>query len=124
MIWRVVFSPIIRQTFDVMNDDELDDLIRQTHPRPDFSASFQREIWGRIAVAEQTSWTARCRRWSESFFQQLARPALAVTAVMTMLLLGAGLGRLTTSDDDPAALRSAYITSINPLAASHPSNGE
>ena len=123
MIWRVVFPPIIRQTPDAMKNDELDDLIRQTHTRPEFSASFQREIWARIAVAEQTSWTARWRQWSEFSLQQVVRPAQAVTAVMTMLLLGAGLGRLTKSDD-AATLRSAYITSINPITSAHLTNGK
>lgn len=100
-----------------MNDDELHDLIRQTHPKPEFSSSFQREIWARIAVAEQQSWTARWRQWSESLFRWVAQPAPAVAMVTAMLLLGAGLGRLITPDTDHTALRTAYVTSINPVVA-------
>ena len=100
-----------------MNDDELHDLIRQTHPKPEFSASFQREIWARIAVAEQQSWTARWRQWSESLFRWVAQPAPAMAVVTAMLLLGSGLGRMITPDTDHAALRTAYVTSINPLVA-------
>ena len=107
-----------------MNDDEFHDLIRQTHPKPEFSSSFQREVWARISVAEQTSCDARYRRWSESFFQLIARPATAVTMVATMLLLGAGFGRLSSPENDANALRKAYVASINPLAAAHLVNPE
>ncbi len=102
-----------------MNDDELHDLIRQTHPQPEFSSSFQREIWARIAVAEQQSWTARWRQWSESLFRWVAQPAPAMAVVTAMLLVGAGFGRLITPETDHAALRTAYVTSINPLVAAH-----
>lgn len=107
-----------------MNDDELDDLIRLTHSGPEFPPSFQREIWARVSVAEQASWTARYRRWSESLFQFMAQPAPAVAAVMTMLLLGAGLGRLVAPEHDRDALRTAYVTSINPLMAARPESPE
>ena len=119
MIWRVVFRSNIRQTPGDMNDDELHDLIRQTHTKPEFPSSFQREVWARVSVAEQTSWAARYRRWSESLFQQVAKPAYAIAMVMSMLLLGAGLGRLSAPDNDSTALRSAYVASINPVAAAH-----
>jgi len=107
-----------------MNDNELDDLIRQTHPKPEFPASFQREVWARASVAEQNSWSARYRRWSESLFQLIAQPAPAVTVVTTMLLLGAGLGRLVSSESDAESLRAAYMVSINPVAAAHFTNQE
>lgn len=100
-----------------MNDSELHDLIRQTQPKPEFPPSFQREIWARITVAEQQSWAAQWRQWSESLFRWMTQPAPAVAGVMTMLILGAGLGQLLTPDNDPVTLRTAYVTSINPLAA-------
>lgn len=102
-----------------MNDDELHHLIRQTQPRPDFPASFQREVWARITVAEQQSWAAQWRQWSQDLFQWLARPAHAVALVTTMLILGAGLGNLTATDRKAADQRSAYAASINPLKAAH-----
>lgn len=100
-----------------MNDDELNDLIRQTHQQPKFSSSFQREIWSRIAVAEQQSWSVRWRQWSELLFRWVAQPAPAVSVVIGMLLLGAGFGRLITPDTDLAELRTMYVTSINPIVA-------
>ncbi|MFN0077173.1 MAG: hypothetical protein ACKVY0_11920 [Prosthecobacter sp.] len=100
-----------------MNDDELHDLIRQTHPKPEFPASFQRETWARIAVAEQQSWIAQWRQWSESLFRWVAQPAPAMAVVTAMLLLGSGLGRMITPDNGRAALRTAYVASINPLVA-------
>jgi len=110
-------SPIIRQASAAMNDDELHDLIRQTHPKPEFHSSFQREIWARIAVSEKQSWTAQWRQWSESLFRWVAQPAPAMAVVTAMLLLGAGLGRLNPSENSHAALRTAYVASINPLVA-------
>ncbi len=100
-----------------MNDDELHDLIRQTHPKPEFPSSFQRKIWARIAVAEQQSWTAQWRQWSESLFRWVAQPAPAMAVVAAMLLLGSGLGRMITPDIDHAAMHTAYVTSINPVVA-------
>lgn len=102
-----------------MNDDALHDLIRQTQPKPEFSSSFQREVWARIAVAEQQSWMAQFRQWSESLFGWVAQPAPAVAVVMTMLLVGAGLGNLTAPESQATALRTAYVASINPISATH-----
>lgn len=107
-----------------MNDDELHDLIRQTHPKPEFPSTFRREVWARVSVAEQTSWSARYRRWPESFFQTLAQPATAIAVVMTTLLLGAGLGRIVPSENMAEASRNAYLASINPVAAAHLANRE
>lgn len=101
-----------------MNDDELHSLIRQTHPKPEFPVSFQREVWARIAGAEQRSWAARWRQWSETLFLWLARPAPAMATVVVTLGLGIGLGTLTATDNSEA-MRIAYVASINPLAAAH-----
>ena len=101
-----------------MNDDELHALIRQTHPQPVFKASFQREVWARIAVAEQHSWSAQWRRWSQELFLWVARPAPALATVMVTLGLGIGLGGIT-APNDRTAMRTAYVTSINPLKAAH-----
>ncbi|SKA85231.1 hypothetical protein SAMN02745166_01119 [Prosthecobacter debontii] len=103
-----------------MNDDEIDYLIRQTHPKPEFSASFQREVWGQIAVVEQHSWPAQCKQWSQMFFLWLARPMPAVATVAVMLTAGISLGNLTTPDQSES-MRAAYIESINPLKATHAS---
>ena len=107
-----------------MKEDELNDLIRQTHPQPEFPSTFQREVWARVSVAEQTSWSARYRRWRESFFQALAQPATAMAVVMTTLLLGAGLGQIVSTENNVEASRDAYLASINPVAAAHLANRE
>lgn len=101
-----------------MNDDELHSLIRQTQPQPEFKASFQREVWVRIAAAEQYSWSARWQRWSRELFLWVARPAPALATVTVTLALGLGLGGITAPDDS-AAIRAAYVASINPLKAGH-----
>lgn len=102
-----------------MNDDELDHLIRRISSPPEFSPSFQREVWARVSVAQEGSWAARGRRWREAFFPVLGRPATALATVLVMLLLGVGLGRLATPQPGPVELRNAYLTSIHPLMAAH-----
>lgn len=102
-----------------MNDDDLHLLIRQTQPKPEFPASFQREVWARIAVAEQRSWSTQWRQWSESLFRWIAQPAPAAGVITAMLALGVSFGSLTSPDEKPAELRAAYLASINPLTAAH-----
>ncbi|MBB5036361.1 hypothetical protein [Prosthecobacter dejongeii] len=103
-----------------MNDDEIDCLIRQTHPKPEFGSSFQREVWGKIAVVEQHSWSAQCKQWSQMFFLWLARPMPALATVAVMLAAGISLGNLTAPDHSDS-MRAAYIESINPLKATNAS---
>lgn len=105
-----------------MNDDELHNLIRQTHPKPEFPSSFQREVWARIAVVEQQSWMAQWRQWSESLFGWIAQPAPAVALVLTTLLIGVSIGQLTARNNNDVALRTAYTESVNPIAAAHVSH--
>lgn len=102
-----------------MNDDELYDLIRQTHPKPEFTTSFQREIWTRAALAEKQSWKAEWRLWSDSLFRWIAQPAPSMAVVSTMLILGIGLGQLMTPNNKSTNLRSAYLASINPVVTAH-----
>ena len=102
-----------------MNDAELVSLIRQTHSTPQFATSFQREVWARVTIAEEQSWSAQWRRWTQNLFLGLARPAPALAVVTAMLVLGAGLGSLSTLDRPSNEQRSDYLTSINPLRAAH-----
>lgn len=118
MTWRVEFNAS-SAIFPSMNDDDLESLIRQTQPKLEFPVYFQREVWARIAIAEQQSWAARWRH----LFQWMARPAPALATVTATLVLGIGLGGLTAPDES-AAMRSAYIASINPLKAVHRSMPE
>lgn len=102
-----------------MNDDELDHLIRRTHFPPEFLPSFQREVWARVSVAKEASWAAKSGRWVEHFLPVLGQPATAAVAVLAMLLLGVGFGRITAPESDPVDLRSAYLVSIHPVIATH-----
>jgi hypothetical protein len=99
-----------------MNDDELHSLIRQSHPRLELPASFNREVWASIAIAEQQFWPVQqWRLWWHDLFFWVARPAPAAVMVATMLVAGIWLGNLTSSGADVGAQRNAYIASINPL---------
>ncbi|MCB1206740.1 MAG: hypothetical protein KDN18_20955 [Verrucomicrobiae bacterium] len=100
-----------------MNDTELDDLIRHSHPEPEFPATFQRDIWTGIAVAESRSLSARWTRWSEGFFGMLARPAPALASVAVMLVAGATLGHLIPGENHAGPSRERYLASIDPLRA-------
>lgn len=101
-----------------MNDDELHSLIRETAPQPEFPISFQREVWARIAVAEQRSWAARWQQRSQALFLWLAHPAPAMATVLVTVGLGVGLGIMTASNSKED-LRTAYVSSINPLTTAH-----
>lgn len=103
-----------------MNEDEMNKLIRECSPPPQFPTSFQRDVWQRIAVAEQKS----LRGWLSRLFAEallgLSRPAAAVATVAAMFLIGASLGGLTSQRPATGAdLKAAYATSINPIASAH-----
>lgn len=106
-----------------MNDLELDQLIRQSTPKPEFEPSFQREIWARIAIAGQAGKSGPAA-WLESAFAFLSRPAPAFATAAVMLLLGAGLGRGVPGAGSRAASRDAYLVSINPLTPRIDTSGE
>lgn len=99
-----------------MNDHELDSLIRHTHPKPEFPASFQREVWARITVAEQRSWKSRFAKNCETMFLWIARPVPSLATVLLTIGIGVGAGSLSASGQT-TALRSAYADSINPFKA-------
>jgi hypothetical protein len=98
-----------------MNDLELDQLIRESSPKPEFDSSFQREIWARIAIAERERKIGPLQ-WLEEALARLSRPAPALVTAAVMLLIGAGLGRGIAAPESTGASRDAYLASINPLA--------
>ncbi len=101
-----------------MNDDELDSLISQTHPKLEIPSSFQREVWARIAVTEQQFWSGQWQQWSRMLLLWIARPLPAVATVTVMHISGISLGSLTAPDRSDV-MRNVYVASINPLNASH-----
>jgi len=107
-----------------MNDDELHSLIRQSHPRLELPASFNREVWTRIAVAGKESWSNRWHEIAHALFLWIAKPAPALALFTAMLMAGAGLGGLTVKESSASAQRTAYLASINPLHPAHLSSQE
>jgi len=97
-----------------MNDLELDELIRESSPQPEFDSSFQREIWARIAIAERER-KKGLLTWLEEALAKLSKPAPAFATAAVMLLIGAGLGRGVAGPENSGASRDAYLASINPL---------
>lgn len=97
-----------------MNDLELDQLIRESSPQPEFDSSFQREIWARIAIAERERKKGPMA-WLEEALARLSKPAPAFAIAAVMLLIGAGLGRGVAGPENAGASRDAYLASINPL---------
>lgn len=102
-----------------MTDNDLDSLIRHSLPKPALPASFQRDVWARIAVNEENTLASRWSNLCESAFMFFARPATAVAMVMGMLLVGAGLGTMAASGGGTNARLDAYIASISPVSAAH-----
>jgi len=98
-----------------MNNLELDQLIRQSTPKPDFESAFQREIWARIAIAEQAKKNG-LTAWIEAALGLLSRPGPAFATAAVMLLLGIGFGTSVPHLENPPASRDTYLASINPLA--------
>jgi hypothetical protein len=103
-----------------MNEDEMHKLIRQCSPPPQFPASFQRDVWQRIAVEEQKSLCGWLSRLISEALVGIARPANAVATVVAMFLIGATLGGLSWPRPiTEAELKAAYAVSINPVASAH-----
>lgn len=97
-----------------MNDLDLDQLIRLSTPKPDFESAFQREIWARIAIAEQMK-KKGLAAWIEAVLGGLSRPAPAFATAAVMMLLGIGFGTSVPRFENPSASRDTYLASINPL---------
>ena len=102
-----------------MNDHEFDCLIRQSHPRMELPASFNREVWEHVSVASPASVLGGWSEIAEAFFLWISRPAPAVAVIAVMLIFGASLGGLTVRESSASAQRSAYFASINPLHPAH-----
>jgi hypothetical protein len=106
-----------------MNDLDLDHLIRQSAPKPEFEGSFPREVWARIAIASESQKRGP-GAWFEAALERLSRPVPAFATAVVMLLLGAGLGLGVPDSRNRGASRDAYLASINPLAPRIETRGE
>lgn len=102
-----------------MTDDELTRLIRDNSPPPEFPASFQRQVWQRIAAFESKTFGATLEHFAATYLTWLSRPAIAVAVAVTIVVFGAGLGGIASERKNEDALKNAYAASINPFIAAH-----
>ena len=107
---------------NAQDDLGLDDLLRSAKVEVPLPGTFQAEVWRRIAVAQEATFSARLAQWTESVFGALVRPAWAAAAVAVMASTGAWLG-LKGPGDTSTDGRVAYVQSVSPFAHSHRGQG-
>jgi hypothetical protein len=106
---------------DSMNDSHSDDLaakLRAWKVEPQASASFQREVWQRIAARQAARDDAFWVQVKEWFATQLARPRYAVPLVALSLSLSVGTALLQAQDANARhwkKLEARYASSIDPI---------
>lgn len=99
-----------------MNDTELDQLLKDCGAAVRLPASFQRDVWSRVAAAESTGWKARMDQFMERVLGLLALPSVAVATCAAMVMAGAWFGM--TPQPAQASAEIAYIQSVSPFAQS------
>jgi hypothetical protein len=101
-----------------MNSEELSEKLRAWRVEPQVPASFQREVWARIAArqaAREDSFPRHAAEWLASLFAQ-PRYALALAAVS--LALGLGFAHQQAMDASARhwdRLEARYATSVSPF---------
>jgi hypothetical protein len=99
-----------------MNDTELDQLLKDCGAAVRLPASFQRDVWSRVAATELTGWKVRMDQIMRRVLGWLALPSVAVTTCAAMVMVGAWLGM--TPQPAQASAEIAYIQSVSPFAQS------
>ncbi len=82
-------------------------------------ASFQREVWQRIASREAARQQSGWRQFARHFFELLATPRYATAALVAAIVIGAGAAQVEASQEKARVwndLRTRYVVSIDPLA--------
>jgi hypothetical protein len=97
-----------------MNDTELDQLLKDCGAAVRLPASFQRDVWSRVATAELTGWKVRMAQLMERLLGFLALPSVAVATCAAMVVVGAWFGM--TPQPSQASVEIAYIRSVSPFA--------
>lgn len=92
-----------------MNDNELDQLLRDSAVDPGLPSHFRSEVWTRIAIADERSFAGRWRR----FLASLVRPVPATASVVVTVLAGVWLG--AASVQEPKEAKLSYAESISPF---------
>ena len=99
-----------------MNDTELDQLLKDCGAAVRLPASFQRDVWSRVAAAELTGWKARMDQFMERVLGFLALPSVAIATCAAMVMVGAWFGM--TPQPSQASAEIAYIQSVSPFVQS------
>ena len=105
-----------------MNDSDSDHLsnkLRAWNVEPKVPASFQREVWQRIAARQTARDEAFWPRVAQWFSAQLVRPRYAVPLVALSLSTSIGMALLQAQDTNARhwkKLEARYESSIDPLA--------
>lgn len=103
-----------------MNPDDLSEKLRAWQVDPRVPASFQRDIWRRIASRQ----AARGTLWRQALAWlggQLSRPAPALAVVALSFALSLGIAHERAEDSNARSwkeLEARYAASINPLVQS------
>jgi hypothetical protein len=111
-------SPSSQKSSNGHNPDaDFDAVLRSAKIEIPLHASFQTEVWGRIAAARDATFAARFARWVEIFSHLLERPLAATTALLMMTAGGAWLGSRAVEPEPSGKL--AYVQSVSPFAHPH-----
>jgi hypothetical protein len=98
----------------LMNDSELDQLLKAAGTPAQPAAGFQRDVWFRIQAAETNGWKPRLDGILERFLGLFALPPVAIATCAVMVLGGAWFG-LESGKSNPTGELS-YVQSISPFA--------
>lgn len=105
-----------------MNNPDLDELsakLRTWKIEPRTSASFQRDVWQRIAARQTAREEAFWPQLVQWVLSLLARPQYALAMVAMSLAAGVGVAHLQAQDTNAKLekqLEARYATSVDPLA--------
>ncbi len=102
------------------NNEPLSRVLREWRVKASRTPRFQEEVWRRIARSEaggERVWWKVCWRWIES---GVRRPALAVSYVAILMLVGLSAGLVQARKDAARmdeALGARYLQSVDPYQA-------
>jgi len=97
----------------MMNDSEIDDLLRSANQQISLPSSFRRQVWNRIESSEMDSLRAV---WINKIFTMLTRPVGAAATITLAAMLGLWLGS-TGLDTTDAELN--YAKTVSPFVSPH-----
>jgi hypothetical protein len=99
--------------FTIMNDAELNQLLRDAKPDLQMEPGFRRKVWQRIETAEGSNWMSLIRRTFASMAGSLALPPVAAATCAAAIIAGLLLGTLSSRPGAHDAI--GYLRSISPF---------